>query len=154
MEILKKFHGSENNQELSKKIPQSDNPFRQHLGGILSHNKDEIIYAGIIDIFTPYGWKKYVETSIKGLIDNVRISLFFIRIVSNFFLSLFITKYIFVLSFFAAEPQRCVSVRQNRMYNSSCGAKQKMWKNAVISNYIFFVSLFPYMRRSRTRTQS
>ncbi|PRP83915.1 hypothetical protein PROFUN_08852 [Planoprotostelium fungivorum] len=52
-------------------LSQPSRFFQSDLGGILNTDGDEVLFIGIIDIFTPYNWKKRAETSIKGLMDDV-----------------------------------------------------------------------------------
>jgi len=45
-------------------------PFTRYHGGVPSKDRQCIYFFGIIDIFTPYGWKKALENSWKSLFNE------------------------------------------------------------------------------------
>ncbi|KAL4472082.1 hypothetical protein ABPG72_001080 [Tetrahymena utriculariae] len=48
--------------------------YEKYKGGILSLDKKQILYVGIIDIFTYFGMKKYFEYAIKTTVVNEKVS--------------------------------------------------------------------------------
>jgi 1-phosphatidylinositol-4-phosphate 5-kinase len=67
--------------DVSNRLPDRDRSERRHYifyqdeGGIratdqLNQPIDTLYYMGIIDILTPYGWKKWFENFFKGFVED------------------------------------------------------------------------------------